>query len=259
MVYTVRVKYGACLALGVLGLSAATAPAQTQQSLLVRGQSQTLRLYGVKTGTPVVVSSGDGGFVHLAPAVAEFLASKGYFVVGVDAKAYLSSFTSGSKTLSPEDIPGDYRAFVDAARLGREVKVPLVGISEGAGLSVLAATDQEVQKVVSGVVALGLPDVNELGWRWRDSIIYITHQAPNEPSFHAGEYVAKLGSMPLAAIHSTHDEFVPVDTLKTVLGGEAPTRKLWLIEAADHRFSDKQEAMQTRLLEAMDWIRTSKR
>ena len=49
---------------------------------MVRGQSQTLRLYGVKTGTPVVVSSGDGGFVHLAPVVAEFLASKGYFVVG---------------------------------------------------------------------------------------------------------------------------------------------------------------------------------
>ncbi len=247
------------LALAVLGLTAAAVSAQTQPPLVVRGQSQTLRLYGAKTGTPVVVTSGDGGFVHLAPAVAEFLASKGYFVVGVDAKAYLSSFTSGSKTLSPDDIPGDFRAFVDAARQGREVKVPLIGISEGAGLSVLAATDPELQKALSGVIALGLPDVNELGWRWKDSIIYITHQAPNEPSFHAGQYVAKLGSMPLAAIHSTHDEFVPVDTLNRVLGAVVPTRRVWLIEAADHRFSDNQPQLQKSLLEAMEWIQTSKR
>ena len=259
VIYTVRMKGGVGLALAVVGFTASAVCAQTQQTLIVRGQSQTLRLYGAKTGTPVVVTSGDGGFVHLAPAVADFLASKGYFVVGVDAKAYLSSFTSGTRTLSPDDIPGDFRAFVDLARQGRDLKAPLIGISEGAGLSVLAATNPSLQEMSSGVVALGLPDVNELGWRWRDSIIYITHQAPNEPSFHAGEYVARLGGMPLAAIHSTNDEFVPVDTLKQVLGPLGPTRKLWLIEAADHRFSDNQPQLQKSLLEAMEWIQTSKR
>ena len=72
MIYTVRMKSGVRLALAVLGLTAAAVSAQTQQPLVVRGQSQVLRLYGAKTGTPVVVTSGDGGFVHLAPAVAEF-------------------------------------------------------------------------------------------------------------------------------------------------------------------------------------------
>lgn len=251
----VRNVFAVVLTLAALGGSAA--PVQTQRPLVVRGQSQTLRIYGAQGGTPVVLSSGDGGFVHLAPLVADFLASKGYYVVGVDSKAYLSSFTSGSKTLSPTDIPGDYRAFVDAARLGRDVRVPLVGISEGAGLSVLAATDPDLQKAIAGVIALGLPDLNELGWRWRDSIIYITHGVPNEPSFHAGDYVAKLGTMPLAAIHSTHDEFVPVDTLKKVLGPLTPTRRLWLIEAVDHRFSDKQPELQTGLVDALGWIRTA--
>jgi pimeloyl-ACP methyl ester carboxylesterase len=240
----------------VVVLAAVGAPAQTQSPLVIRGQAQTLRLHGPATGIPVVVTSGDGGFVHLGPAVAEFLASRGYFVVGVDAKAYLSSFTSGSKTLAPTDVPGDYRAFVDYARQGKDVKVALIGVSEGAGLSVLAAADPDLRKSLTGVVALGLPDVNELGWRWRDSIIYITHRSPDEPSFHAGDYVAKLGDLRLAALHSTHDEFVPVEEVRKVLGGSAPTRRLWLIEAADHRFSNNQPELQKRLIEALEWIKT---
>lgn len=243
--------------LGVL--AACVVSAQTEETATVRGKAQTLRLYGPKTGTPVVVTSGDGGFVHLGPAVAEFLASKGFFVVGVDAKAYLSSFTSGSRTLSLTDVPGDYRVFVDRARAGKDAKVTLIGVSEGAGLSVLAAANPELRKSLAGVVGLGLPDVNELGWRWRDSIIYITKQAPNEPSFLASDYVVKLDDLKLAALHSTHDEFVPVDTVRRVLGPPAPTRRLWLIEAVDHRFSNNQPEMQKALIEALEWIQTPPR
>ena len=68
---------------------------QGTATLQVRGRNQTLRLYGAPGGEPIVVSSGDGGWVHLGPHVAEFLASKGFFVVGFDVKAYLASFTSG--------------------------------------------------------------------------------------------------------------------------------------------------------------------
>src|SRR5438874_10645888 len=25
--------------------------------------------------------------------------------------------------------------------------------------------------------------MNELGWRWRDAVIYLTHRSPNEPTF----------------------------------------------------------------------------
>ena len=46
---------------------------------------------------PVIVSSGDGGWIHLGPHVAEVLAAKGFFVVGFDVKAYLESFTSGQR------------------------------------------------------------------------------------------------------------------------------------------------------------------
>lgn len=67
--------------------------AQTRETVTIRGQSQSLRLYGTRGGIPVIVSSGDGGWMHLAPHVAEVLATRGFFVVGFDVRAYLESFT----------------------------------------------------------------------------------------------------------------------------------------------------------------------
>ena len=67
------------------------------------------------------------------------------------------------------------------------------------------------------MIGLGLPDMNELGWRWKDSVIYLTHRAPNEPSFSAAAIVDRVAPMPLAAIHSTHDEFVPLADIERVI------------------------------------------
>ena len=47
----------------------------------LRGRTQTLHLYGARGGLPVIVSSGDGGWIHVGPDVAALLASHGYFVV----------------------------------------------------------------------------------------------------------------------------------------------------------------------------------
>jgi pimeloyl-ACP methyl ester carboxylesterase len=246
------------LLLAAAVLAPAWAGAETKATLTIRGQEQTLRLFGPKTGPPVVVSSGDGGWTHLGPDVAAFLETQGYFVVGFDCKRYLSSFTSGSKTLAPTDVPGDYRVLVDYARGGRAEPVLLVGVSEGAGLSVLAASDASLQPSLRGVLALGLPDVNELGWRFFDSTIYVTHKVPNEPTFKAADYVPHLGRTPLAAIHATHDEFVPVDEVKRLMALPGGPRKLVILEAADHRFSDTQPELQKAVLEALDWMKNPK-
>src|SRR4029453_10069948 len=100
---------------------------------------QSLRVHGDRgRGTPVIVSSGDGGWIHLGPHVAKLLAANGYFVVGFDTKAYLEGFPSGSGAVRCEEVPADYRELVSytAGNSGR--KPILVGVSEGAGLSVLA-------------------------------------------------------------------------------------------------------------------------
>lgn len=236
-----------------LGL-AAGAHGQTRETVTIRGHAQSLYLYGPRNAPPVIVSSGDGGWFHLGPHVAEVLAANGFFVVGFDVKAYLESFTSGKVTLRPEDEPRDYKVLADFAARGVTRKPILIGVSEGAGLSVLAATDPETRLAVAGVLALGLPNLNELGWRWKDSLIYVTHGVPNEPSFSVSAMIDRVHPAPLAAIHSTQDEFVPLAEVERMLALAQEPKRLWVVKASDHRFSDNLNEFDRRLIEAIAWI-----
>lgn len=229
--------------------------AQVPQPVALRGHQQMLQVYGSPRGEPIIVSSGDGGWIHLGPHVAQVLAAKGFYAIGFDVKAYLASFTSGQTTLRVEDEPTDYRVLVEFAKTVSSRKPILVGVSEGAGLSVLAATDPLTKAEILGVVGLGLPDLNELGWRWKDSLIYLTHKIPNEPTFSAAAIVANVAPVPLAAIHSTHDEFVPLTDIQNVLNHAAEPKRLWIVKASDHRFSDNLPEFDQRLLEAIEWVR----
>src|SRR4249920_1919989 len=225
-------------------------------TVVIRGRAQAVHVYGTRgAGTPVIVSSGDGGWVHLAPHVAELLVENGFFVVGFDTKAYLESFTSGSSTLRPQDEPGDYRELSGYAARGSTEKPILIGVSEGGGLSVLAATDPQTKTQIGGVIGLGLPDINELAWRLKDSIIYVTHAVPNEPTFSVAAIVDKVAPIPLAVIHSTEDEFVPLAEVQQILQKAASPKKLWIVQASDHKFSGNIAELNTRLLEAVQWVK----
>jgi fermentation-respiration switch protein FrsA (DUF1100 family) len=246
----------ACMwpALAVFWAMGMLAPPQTTETVTIRGQRQVLRMYGAPGGDPILVSSGDGGWIHLGPHVAEVLAGRGYFVVGLDVKAYLAGFTSGETTLRQEDEPADYRVLAELAARGTAKKPILVGVSEGAGLSVLAATDPRTKAAIAGVVGVGLPDVNELGWRWKDSLIYVTHGVPNEPTFRTAALVGQVAPLPLGAIHSTHDEFVSLADVQKVFERARDPNKLWIVSGADHRFSGNTSEFDRRLIEAIEWV-----
>jgi fermentation-respiration switch protein FrsA (DUF1100 family) len=231
------------------------AQAQTTLPLVIRGREQILHLYGSRSGQPIVVSSGDGGWVHLAPHVAEMLGARGFFIVGFDTKAYLASFTTDRSTLRLSDEPGDYRTLSTFAWMATGRKPILIGVSEGAGLSVLAAADHETKALIAGVIGLGLPDRNELGWRWKDAVIYLTHRPPNEPTFRASSMISTIAPVPLAIIQSTHDEFVPVSEAQRIFDSAAPPKRLWTIDADNHRFSNHLAEFDARLVEAIEWVR----
>jgi pimeloyl-ACP methyl ester carboxylesterase len=233
------------------------APAQTSQTLSLRGHDQLLRIYGVSTGEPVIVSSGDGGWTHLSPHIAETLSQRGFYVVGFDVRAYLTSFTAGQKALDVQQEPGDYAVLADFAERAAGKKPLLIGVSEGAGLSLLAATDPPTQAKISGVIGVGLPDINELGWRWKDAVIYVTHKVPNEPTFSTAEIAARVSPIPLAAIHSTGDEFVKLADTRRVIDNAREPKRLWVINASNHRFSDNLTGFDARLMDAIEWIRQS--
>jgi fermentation-respiration switch protein FrsA (DUF1100 family) len=251
----IRLAFATLSTLMLVGAAAPDASTQSVHRLMIRGHPQQLELYGPSNGTPVVVSSGDGGWVHLGPHVAELLAARGFYVVGLDVKFYLASFTTDTSRLRPADEPGDYKTLAAFASAATGQKPILVGVSEGAGLSVLAATDADTKAAVSGVIALGLPDLNELGWRWKDSVIYLTHRAPNEPTFSAAAAVAAIAPLPLAFVQSTHDEFVPLPETHRIFAQASEPKRLWVVEAANHRFSNNLPEFDARLMEAIEWVR----
>jgi dipeptidyl aminopeptidase/acylaminoacyl peptidase len=120
---------------------------------------------------------------------------------------------------------------------------------------VLAATDTETKAAIAGVIALGLPDRNELGWRWKDALIYLTHRVPNEPTFSAAATVGAIAPLPLALVQSTHDEFVPLSETRRIFDRASSPKQLWIVDASNHRFSSNLPEFDNRLMEALEWIR----
>ena len=52
----------------------------------------------------------------LAVSMAEELSAQGYTVAGINARQYLSKFTSGKEHLQPADVQADYRVIADRLR-----------------------------------------------------------------------------------------------------------------------------------------------
>jgi pimeloyl-ACP methyl ester carboxylesterase len=241
--------------LTLLGMWGGVANAQDTATLDIRGKPQSLRLYGSPGHQPVIVASGDGGWFHLGPHAAATIAGRGYCVVGLDVRAYLESFTSSMPFLEPADVPGDVRILAEFVerRCGRPRPV-VIGISEGAGLAILAASESE--SAIAGVIGIGLGDLNELAWRWRDAVIYLTHRVPNEPTFTVSKIIGQVAPLPLALIHSTHDEFAPLGKAQQLFAEARPPKRLWVVDASNHRFSGKLVDFNADLIEALEWIRS---
>ena len=102
--------------------------------------------------------------------------------------------------------------------------------------------------------ASGLPDVNELGWRWKDALIYVTHGVPNEPTFSTAAIVDRVS--PLRSPRSTRrrTSSCRVAEVQKVLDAAKEPKRLWIVKAADHRFSDNLAEFDRRLLEAIAWV-----
>jgi len=230
--------------------------APTIQTVMVHGKPQTLHLYGSRGGPTAIVSSGDGGWIHLAPHVAELLAARGWFVIGFDTRTYLSSASDANRGLTVADIPRDYKTLVSLAD-APATKPLLIGISEGAGLSAAAAVDPAMKREIGGVIAIGLGDSNELAWHVRDAIIYVTKGIPREPLFHATDVLGEIAPVPVAMLRSTGDEFVRPEESDRLMRAARDPKALWTIPAGDHRFSNNLKEFDAQLLDAIGWIESA--
>jgi type IV secretory pathway VirJ component len=249
-------------------LAATAFPGAAQRNEIVRlmlaDRPQTVHIY--RTPAPpravVLLSSGDLGWMGFVVDVAEFLQAHDVAVLGFNTRAYLSSFTGNKRTLDPSDIPGHYESLSrEAQRIFGVGDAPvLIGISEGAGLSVVAAADANRQGFYRGVIGLGLPASIELGWSaWKDWTIWITKGEPKEPHLTITPHVSRVSPLPMIFIQSKRDEFIPAQETHGLFSAAQEPKRMYSIDAKNHRFSDKQLELRSSLLDALEWIDSTSR
>jgi dienelactone hydrolase len=204
------------------------------------------------------MGSGDLGWVGLAVKMSEFLVQQNYVVVGFNVREYLSSFTAGSQHVSIADVRADYRAMSELLTRQGLLQHPVLlsGVSEGAALAVAAAGDPGNQTWIDGVVTMGLPATAELAWRWTDMTSLISRRDAGEPSFAPHEYLGAIAPIPLAMIQSATDDYSTDADRGALLNAAKPPKKMIMIGAANHRFTDKLPELRTELLGAIAWITT---
>ena len=238
-----------------LGASAETLEVQ------VRGKTLSLAIYrpaAAPRGT-IIMGSGDVGWVGLAVSMAQELNAQGYLVAGLNVRQYLSAFTDGKSHLTEADVPRDYSAIASQLRQQKLVASPVIvsGVSEGAALAALAASDPSNHSWIDGVIAMGLPEVAELAWRWSDVPAWILKRDASEPSFHAHEIIPSVSPVPLVLIQSTKDEYVPEADYQRLFATAREPKRLILIEATNHRFTDKPAELRAAYQSALDWVKTA--
>jgi len=189
-------------------------------------------------------------------SMAEDYAKQGYLIVGINVRQYLSAFTSGASHLQTSDVPGDYRVIRDRVlqRTALPRRIVTAGVSEGAALAVLAASDAANHQWIDGVITMGLPMTAELAWRWTDIAAWITKRDANEPSFSPLDVIARVAPAPLFMIQSKKDEYVTRDDYEKLFAAAKEPKKLVLIDASNHRFTDKREELRRAFAEGLAWI-----
>jgi len=238
--------------------AAVPAAAATSEKLEIRGQAVELTVYaprGAPRGT-IIMASGDVGWVGLAASLADEYSAIGYTVLGLNVRHYLSVFTSSKAHLEPADVPGDYRAILSFARENRLVTRPVIvsGVSEGAALAVLAASDPHNHDWIDGVITMGLPPTAELAWRWSDSLSWVTKRDAAEPSFAPHDVIAAVSPVPLYMIQSTKDEYVAPADYERFRATARDPKQLVLIDASNHRFTDRRKELSAAFTQGLAWI-----
>jgi dienelactone hydrolase len=247
-----------CLAFLLAAGAPRPAAAGERLDLAVRGHTLGLTLYrpaGAPKGT-ILMGSGDVGWVGLAASLAGELAGEGYTVVGLNVRQYLASFTQGKEHLRAEEVGPDFHALVDLLAREHLLTRPVVasGVSEGAALAVLAAADPRNHSTIDGVITMGLPPTAELAWRWSDATTWITKADASEPSFAPREFIGAVSPVPIVMIQSKRDEYVPESEFQRFLDAAKEPKKLVLIDASNHRFTDRLPELRAAYRDALAWV-----
>jgi hypothetical protein len=210
------------------------------------------------TAHPLILyATGDGGWRGKDRDAFERMTRWGYPIVGFSAPNYLRHLVRHTRETTPPDVARDYARIISVAkeRMGVAADVPtiLVGVSRGSGLAVAAAGEPALQPSLAGVVAVALTREEEYVHRLKRR-----RKAPQEPPelvmLDNYEYLPRLRNLPLSIIQSTHDDYLPAEEARRLLGPDSALRQLKPIRAKNHSFTDAREPLYTELQASLTWV-----
>jgi len=244
------------------GCAARGRPAIADSPVMLNGHQLRLHFANpaqgrLDAGSPplLVFATGDGGMRRKDLDTYRHLVESGYPIVGFDARDYVTHLGAGATT-TPARLAADYQRIIDTARQVLHVSaaypVVLVGVSRGAGLSVVAAGQRALSRSLAGVVAVALTKEEEyVHW-------YKRHRggdgAERGVTVDVYEYLPHLGDLPLAVIQSTRDNYLPADAARALFGPDTAHRRFQAIDAGNHSFKGARTELYDAMRAAVAWV-----
>jgi Bacterial virulence protein (VirJ) len=261
---------GALLAMCASGACAARArPIVADRPIALNGHLLRLHFANANRGTvespaaPLLVfATGDGGMHRKDLDAYRHLVALGYPIVGFDAHDYVTHLGHEEAT-TPARLATDYERIIDTARhvlhLDAGQPVVLVGVSRGAGLSVVAAGHRTLRDSIAGVVAVALTQEEEyVHWYRRirrDGANPVDRPAAGQPVIvEVYKYLPRLGDMPIAVIQSTRDNYLPAAAARAMFGPDTPNRRFQAIDARNHSFRGARSELYDAMRGALAWV-----
>jgi fermentation-respiration switch protein FrsA (DUF1100 family) len=238
---------------------------QTRASMKLNGVPFELRLSkptGASSGNVLIIyATGDGGWLGLGTDIFNWLASWNYPVAGFSSRSYLHhlGYTSETETTTPRMLARDYESIIAFAesRLGLPASTPiiLVGMSRGAGLSVVAAGAGSLDQRLAGLLAIALTKEEE----------HVLHRARRTAPANGQarrprvmietyRYLNRVGPFPVMVLQSTHDGYLPADEARKLFGPDSELRKLRAVESTNHGFHNGCQTLYQDAEDALKWI-----
>jgi fermentation-respiration switch protein FrsA (DUF1100 family) len=229
-----------------------TQPVALETSVTLHGHALTLRLSLPPSHPPaplILFATGDGGWLGTGQDLFDQMTRWGYPAAGFNARDYVDHL--GDAPVLPTVVAADYLSLIHAAQaamsLPRRTRVVLAGDSRGADLIVVAAAQPAVRRQLAGVLAIALTAEEE----------YVHVPAPSGSAFAMFDTYGSLpaiGSVPVAVVQSTNDDYVPAAEARRKFGPDTAVRRLAPIDSTDHNFDGGTDALYATMHTCFQWI-----
>ena len=192
----------------------------------------------------LLFASGDGGWGFLENRVCAFLASRGFYAIGIDCNKYAET-DYDALTLTT-----DFATITqDGLTRTKNPDLPVIygGWSMGAVQAVAAAAGEGRSRYLAGLILLSMDKRGRYGLRLPERVGL---EPEGEDTFGVADFTAQVANLRVVQLAAAGDWMNNTSWIK---GLRSPYR-LFELENSNHDFNGADETFEQDLLEGISWI-----